>query len=107
MNLINNQFELWITTDNVNNRSDTIIEISNCGRIRRKNGVIEYSKLYHQINYKGKLVRIHRIICDNFNTRTEEDIRLNRNTVDHITHNPLNYNYNDIRNLRWCTQKEN
>ena len=107
MNLINNQFELWIPTDNVNNRNDTVIEISNCGRIRRKNGVIEYSKLYHSINYKGKIDRIHRIICNNFNTRTEEDIRLNRNTVDHITHNPSNYNYNDIRNLRWCTQKEN
>lgn len=107
MNLINKQFELWIETGNDNNRSDTIIKLSNCGRIRRKNGVIEYSKLYHSINYKGNLERIHRIICSIFNPKSEEDIKLNRNKVDHITHRPSEYNYNDSRNLRWCTQKEN
>jgi hypothetical protein len=30
-----------------------------------------------------------------------------QNQIDHITHNPTEYNVNDVRNLRWCTQAEN
>lgn len=37
--------EEWFKTNNNSDDGRTIIEISNLGRIKRKNGKIEYSKL--------------------------------------------------------------
>lgn len=105
MNLINGQLELWLPTGN--NAHNSIVAVSNCGRIRRKNGKVEVTKLRHQINYKGKLALIHRVLCEHFIQKTAEDLRLNRICVDHITHKPNGMNINDIRNMRWATQKEN
>lgn len=107
MNLINGQEELWVETGNLSTDGRTSIAFSNCGRIRRKNGVVEYSKYRQLVRYKGKLVKLHRIISEHFIPKTEEDLRLNRNIIDHITHHPNGMNVNDIRNMRWCTQKEN
>ena len=99
--------EIWVETGNVNNNNKTIVAISNTGRVRTKDGEIRVSKIREGMLYKGKCSRIHRVIAQNFIPKTEEDIRLNRDTVDHITHNPIGMNINDVRNLRWCTRKEN
>lgn len=100
--------EIWIATFSTNKKDPkTIIAISNKGRIIRKNGTIENSFYMQQFHYKGKRILIHRFIADNFIKRTEEDIMKNRNCIDHITHHPENMNINDIRNMRWCTPKEN
>lgn len=107
MNLVNGQFELWVYTGNGSKYTYTIIALSNCGRLRRKSGAIEYSKLRQLVAYKGKLTRIYRVICEHFIPRTEEDISLGRNVVDHLTHYPKDISINDIRNMRWCTNKEN
>ena len=46
-------------------------------------------------------------MADNFILKTEEDIKLGRTVIDHITHSPVGMNINDVRNLRWCTGAEN
>ena len=99
--------EIWVETGNVNNNNKTIVAISNIGRVRTKDGEIRVSKIREGMLYKGKYSRIHRVIAQHFIPKTEDDIRLNRDTVDHITHNPVGLNINDVRNMRWCTQKEN
>lgn len=105
MNLINGQFELWILTGNSANNA--IIKVSNCGRIRRFNGDVKPATLRHVLTNKGKNVLISRMICSYFKPKTTEDIELNRDEVDHISHKPVDMNVNDVRNLRWCTSKEN
>lgn len=105
MNLINGQFELWILTGN--SARNAIIKVSNCGRIRRFNGDVEQAKLRHVFTNKGKNVLISRMICSYFKPKTTEDIKMNRDEVDHISHKPKEYFVNDVRNLRWCTGKEN
>lgn len=99
--------EEWIETGNNAHRSDTIIKVSNRGRILRKNGTIEESTLYKLLAINGKLTFIHRFIAKHFLPKTDEDIELGRDCIDHWTHNPIGMNVNDIRNLRWCTRKEN
>ena len=100
-------FELNIT--NLNSRS--IVAVSDTGMLRRQDGeIIEsqmYFKAHSRVYHNGKRVRVHRLIAEVFLPKTEEDIALNRNCVDHITHNPVGMNINDVRNLRWCTKKEN
>lgn len=97
----------WINTNNNCTKPTTIIAISDEGYIMRKSGVIEHSKYMHRLCFNNKLVSIHQVIAENFLPKTEEDIALGRNQIDHITHNPVGMNVNDVRNLRWCTQKEN
>ena len=100
--------EIWISTFSTNKKDPkTIIAISNKGRIIRKNGTVENTFYMQQFNYNGKKVLIHRFIADNFIHKTEDDIMKQRNCIDHITHHPENMNINDIRNMRWCTHKEN
>lgn len=99
--------EIWIETGNVNNYNKTIVAISNMGRVKTKDGEIRVSTRFESVTQNGKYIKIHRFIAKHFIPKTEEDIRLNRDTVDHITHNPTDVNINDVRNLRWCTQKEN
>lgn len=55
----------------------------------------------------GKYRYIHRFIAEHFIPPTDEDKALGRNQIDHITHKPIGMNINDVRNLRWCTHKEN
>lgn len=99
--------EIWKETFNTAQKHNTIVAVSNMGRIKRKNGTIEFSK-YRQEFYVNKIkTRIYRFIAEQFIPKTQEDIEFGRDEVDHKTHEPDNMNINDVRNLRWCTHKEN
>lgn len=99
--------EIWIATNNKNNNKKTIIAVSNKGRIIRKNGTVEDSTLRQEFWYNKQRMFIYRFIALKFIPKTEDDKIKNRIYVDHITHNPKDIAINDIRNLRWCTTKEN
>lgn len=101
--------EIWIEIERpINNYKPlTIIAISNRGNMKRRNGIIEPIPLRQCIKILGKYYICSRLLADKFIPKTEEDISLGRDCVDHITHNPIDMNVNDIRNLRWCTIKEN
>ena len=98
--------EIWIETGN-NKQYNSIVAISNTGLLKTKTGEIRESKYNDVLRIKGKLYKVHQIIANNFIPKTEEDLLLGRNVVDHKTHNPIGMNINDVRNLRWCTIKEN
>lgn len=99
--------EIWIDIpiNNKNRCHRAIIAISNLGNMKRRNGVIEPIPLRQSIGKPMKL--LYRILAEYFLPKTEEDIALGRNCIDHITHNPVDMNVNDVRNLRWCTKGEN
>lgn len=103
--------EIWICTNNGNKQNangNAIIAVSDKGRIKRKNGNPPEESTYKQhITINGKHIFIHRFLAEHFIPKTDEDISLGRNYIDHITHNPIGMNVNDTKNLRWCTQKEN
>lgn len=99
--------EVWIETNNKNNYNKTIVAISNMGNVKLKNGDIRPSRYREMVTINGKQIRIYRVIAEHFIPKTQEDIELGRNEIDHKTHEPVEMNINDIRNLRWCTQKEN
>lgn len=100
--------EEWIEIKQKSNKPNAIVAVSNTGCVKRYNGEITITTLRDSIiRYKGKQMRLHRLIATLFIPKTEEDIRLNRDAVDHKTHNPIGMNINDVRNLRWCTIKEN
>ncbi len=107
--MINGQKEIWISTGNNANYCSAIIAASNCGRIMRKNGKIEIAS-YRQIVFVGEKrlqMYVYRFLANNFITKTEDDILKQRNEIDHISHTPDCMHINDVRNLRWCTRKEN
>ena len=99
--------EIWIEIPikNKNRCHKAIIAISNLGNMKRRNGIIEPIPLRQAIG--GERIFAYRLLLEHFKPRTPEDIALGRDQVDHITHNPIDMNVNDIRNLRWCTAKEN
>lgn len=100
--------EEWINIQHKKYKPNSIVAVSNTGKVKHYDGTITETTLrMSTIRYEGKLFRIHRLIAMLFIPKTEEDIKLGRNTVDHITHNPIGMNVNDVRNLRWCTIKEN
>lgn len=101
--------EIWIEFElNKNNHMQTaIVAVSNKGNMKRRNGVIEPIPLRQVIVINSKHYVVSRLLAEHFIPKTEEDTALGRNVVDHITHNPIGMNINDVRNLRWCTQKEN
>lgn len=92
--------ELWINIDHKTTKGRVIVAVSNKGRIKLSNGTIEYSKYLTRVNGE----RIYRFIAKNFliTVRRPEQIY-----IDHISHNPICMNINDVSNLRWCTIKEN
>lgn len=98
--------EIWIKLINKRLLKNTIIEISNTGLMKRYDGTIEVMPLRQAIHTRPKIYA-SRVLAEHFIPKTEEDIALGRNQVDHITHNPVGMNVNDIRNLRWCTRDEN
>lgn len=98
----------WINLVNKHNTNElTIIAISDTGLMKRINGTISPIPYRQNVNHNGKHIRAYKLLAETFIPKTEDDIINNRNQIDHITHNPVNMNINDIRNLRWCTQKEN
>lgn len=105
--MINGQKEIWVATNNKARTKMRVIAFSNCGRIMRANGTIEFTKYRQPISINGVTKRIHVFIAEAFIPKTEDDILKKRNCIDHRTHAPENININDVRNLRWCTHKEN
>lgn len=92
--------ELWINIDHKTTKGRVIVAVSNKGRIKLSNGTIEESKYLTRINGE----RIYRFIAKNFLTTVRRPEQI---YIDHISHNPVSININDVRNLRWCTIKEN
>lgn len=52
----------------------------------------------------GNMKGIHNLVAEHFIPKTEEDIQLNRNMIDHINGDKSD---NRAINLRWCTNQEN
>lgn len=69
-----------------------------------KNGEIKEIPLRRAVYIDGKLTLIYRILAEIFIPNPD-----NKPCVDHKTHDraKIDYLLNDIRNLRWCTYKEN
>lgn len=99
--------EIWIEIEHYHLMPTTIVAISNRGNMRLHNGLIVPIPLRQCIKILGKYYKCSRLLAAKFIPKTEEDITLGRDYVDHITHSPSNMNVNDVRNLRWCTPKEN
>jgi hypothetical protein len=97
--------EIWVerNCDGKHIQKNNIIAYSNTGKIKRRNGEISVTKLRDVIDH----TLVYRVIAEKFLPKTDEDISLGRNLIDHISHNPEGMNVNDVRNLRWCTNKEN
>ena len=78
--------------------------ISNFGRVA-KNYKITYGKQHNNgYMFLGNMTLVHRLVTTHFILKTEDDISLGRNCVDHIDGNRANNHYS---NLRWCTIAEN
>ena len=102
---MNMKTEEWLNlTDDLSGKSDRIIAISNTGLMKRLNGRIDAIPYRQRIRYFGKLIRAYRLIAMCFLTTCK---RQDQQDIDHITHNPVGMNINDVRNLRWCTKAEN
>lgn len=99
--------EIWFELNNNRYRKRSVIALSNCGRLKRKNGLIEDIPLRKLVLHNGEIVLCHRLLLEHFKPKTLEDKMLGRDVADHKTHNPIGMNINDVRNLRWCTQQEN
>jgi hypothetical protein len=99
--------EIWIEIEHYHLMPTTIVAISNCGNMKLHNGSVVPIPLRQCIKILGKYYKCSRLLAEHFIPKTEEDILLGRDCVDHITHDPVDMNVNDIRNLRWCTIKEN
>ena len=97
----------WIDLNSSNTKGSCIVAISDTGLMKRLNGIIEPIPYRQRVRYNGNIIRAYRLLAEHFIPKTEEDISLGRDCVDHITHNPIDMNINDIRNMRWCTHKEN
>lgn len=88
-------------------KRNEIASISNLGRVRYGDGEISVARMYGSIMLDRVRTQFSHIIASKWVPKTDEDIRLGRNFVDHITHTPHGFNINDFRNLRWCTHLEN
>lgn len=95
---------MWYYTDNKSNRGDTIIAVSETGMCLLKNGTIRESRYRDCVRVNGDKIRIYRLIAAAFLQTVK---RGDQTDIDHITHNPKNFNINDVRNLRWCSKVEN
>lgn len=82
-----------------------VVAISNRGRWKKRDGSIEVMELHSsRVHINGRRVRAYIVLAQNFLITVK---RPDQDQIDHITHNPMDMFVNDIRNLRWCSKKEN
>ena len=82
-----------------------VVAVSNMGRWKKRDGRIENIALRTgRVLIDGKRVRAYIVIAEHFLVTVRRPDQI---CIDHITHNPEGMNVNDVRNLRWCTHKEN
>lgn len=96
--------EQWVDIPRVQNQKNAIIAISNTGKYRKLDGTIGVLKIRKRVMYCSKYQPCSRIIAESFLITVR---RPDQTYIDHITDTPKDYNVNDVRNLRWCTNKEN
>lgn len=98
--------EKWLEIPRVQNHKNYIVAISNTGKYRRSDGNTGILKIRHKIRIFNscEIEKCSHIIAKHFLITAR---RPNQTCIDHITHNPTEYNVNDVRNLRWCTKEEN
>lgn len=99
--------EQWIKLNNKAKKPNAIVEVSNLGNVKQLNGVIRVATRYEYCCHNLKHYKVSHIVMETWCPKTAEDISLGRNEVDHISYTPDGINQNDVRNLRWCTHKEN
>lgn len=96
--------EQWIEIPRINTNKLAISAISNTGKYRRLDGTEGILELRHGIRTDREREYCYYLIAEHFLITVK---RPDQNRIDHITHNPTEYTVNDVRNLRWCTKKEN
>jgi len=96
--------EQWLDLPRVKKRKNYIVAISNTGKYKRVDGTVGILELRQRLRYHGELELCSHIIAEHFLITVK---RPDQNQIDHITHYPTEYNVNDVRNLRWCTNAEN
>lgn len=104
---MNNEIdEQWLEVHKIRNtrRNLSLVSISNTGKYRRADGTIGCLELRSRTSHNSNSEYCYKIIAEHFLITVK---RPDQKFIDHITHNPTEYNVNDVRNLRWCTQKEN
>lgn len=100
----NLQDEEWIYLSPDVNHPRYIAAISNRGRFLRNNGEFGILRKGQPVRQSGVKKPASHVIAENFLITVK---RTDQILIDHITHNPKDMHINDVRNLRWCTQKEN
>lgn len=82
---------------------DPYVYVSNNGKVKHRKGHITYGSLdllgYLNVNLKGKLIRVHRLVALTFLPKID-----GCNIVNHIDENKTN---NNILNLEWTTHAKN
>lgn len=85
---------------------DTRYKVSNMGNVKsfvyhneRLLNPVLHNTGYYFVRIKSKAYMVHRLVAMAFIPTKDTSLH-----IDHIDGNRLN---NDVRNLRWCTQKEN
>ena len=92
-------YKEYDTPWNAKNPKHHIIEVSNMGRIKKDDKIVDLSKYEHQRYYYICSTHIHRAVAELFIPNPE-----NKPCIDHIN---TNKHDNKTENLRWVTYSEN
>lgn len=86
-------------------KPEEVVAISDRGNWKRRDGSIEPIPMRSgRVRIYGRRIRAYIVIAMNFLVTVR---RPDQKQIDHITHHPSGMNPNDVRNLRWCSPKEN